>query len=102
MLQNSPELKCQAGRGSGQGQVYYSLECGKRKNVDSEFFEKLEIRVVDVNFQFILDMRKVIEILGTRGKETQGSASEMLQGSRGVPLGQVCSSPFSLSRGKGG
>lgn len=38
--------------------------------------------MADVNFQFILDMRKVIEILGTRGKETQGSASEMLQGSR--------------------
>ena len=44
MLQNSPELKCQAGRGSGQGQVYYGLECGKWKNVDSGFFEKLEIQ----------------------------------------------------------
>lgn len=44
MLQNSPELKCQGGRGSGQGQVYYGLECGKWKNVDSGFFEKLEIQ----------------------------------------------------------
>lgn len=44
---------------------------------DSQFLRSYKSRVVDVNFQFILDIHKVIEVLGTRSKETLGSASEM-------------------------